>query len=64
MNISELNRDRINALQGCEINSIAYEGYVMVKSIRVWQEGEVVDTLDTNKKVSYLWDEYLESEGI
>ena len=64
MNISELNTDRVNALEGCEVNSVTYEGYVYVESGKVWQEGEVVDTLDTNKKVSYLWDDYLESEGI
>ena len=44
MNISELNTDRINALEGCEINSVTYEGYVYVESGKVWQEAEVVDT--------------------
>ena len=62
MNISELNTSRLNALEGCEINSVAYEGYVMVESGKVWQDGEVVDTLDSNKKVQYLWHDYLEQE--
>ena len=62
MNLSIVSTDRINALEGCEINSVAYEGYVMVESGKVWQDGEVVDTLDTNKKVQYLWHDYLEQE--
>ena len=35
MNLSIVSTDRINALEGCEINSVAYEGYVMVESAKV-----------------------------
>jgi hypothetical protein len=61
-NLSKVSTYRINALEGCEINSVAYEGYVMVESGKVWQDGEVVDTLDSNKKVRNLWHDYLEQE--
>jgi len=49
-------------LEGREILSMNYEGCVGVKEGKVIREGEVIDTLDTNKKISNLFGELFYNE--
>jgi len=57
-------KEILETMNGCEINSIHYEGCVMVKGNEVWQDGKVIDTLDTTLKINFLWMELVEQEGI
>ena len=54
-------------LNGHEIQSINYEGIVYIygknNSLSVNQDGIIIDYLNTNKKISNLWKEYMFSEG-
>lgn len=56
-------KERINLLNGCEVQSLTYEGCVAVKGNKVYRGGKVVDTLDTDEKVLELWSEYIRGEG-
>lgn len=62
--MNEVNVEKLLLLNGREVNSLNYEGCVAIKGNEVYQEGEVIDTLDTDEKVSDLWTELLENEGI
>lgn len=73
MKISKTNQERLNFLYACEIESIKYEGVVGISTdysiiniviYCVIQDGKIIDYLDTNDKISNLWSEYMESEGL
>ena len=53
----------VHAMNGCEVNSLNYEGCVAIKKHEVIRDGEVIDTLDTDEKISELWREYCHEEG-
>lgn len=61
-NITESNQYTLKMLKGYEINSINYEGIVYVteknNSFSVHRDGEIIDYLNTNKKIENLWKEY------
>ena len=61
--LSKLNETRLEMLNGCEVHSIKHEGCVAIKRDRVYRNGEEIETLNTNKKVSYLWRNYAKQEG-
>ena len=62
-NITDENKERLNLMKGCEINSIQYENCVYVNSkYEVIDGGEVVDILNTNKKIDTIWGEFSEQE--
>ena len=61
--MTEANKLKIEMLNGCEVNSINYEGCVSIKRDNVYRNGEVIDTLNTPKKVNKLWKEYKKQEG-
>jgi len=62
--LNELNETRLEMLNGCEVHSIKHEGCVGIKGDRVYRNGEEIETLNTNKKVSYLWRNYVKQEGL
>lgn len=63
--ITAINKQLRRALLNQEINSITYEGCVgIAKGYKVIQAGLKIDTLNTNDKISTLWAEYCEQEGI
>jgi hypothetical protein len=62
--LSKRYSDLLKEMNGSEIYSLEYEGCVGIRQDKVIQDGEVVDTLDTDKKVKTLWSELLEEEGI
>tara|TARA_E500000318_G_scaffold100562_1_gene103361 strand:+ start:83 stop:340 length:258 start_codon:yes stop_codon:yes gene_type:complete len=63
INITEENKERLALMKGCEVNSIEYENCVYINSkFEVIDGGEVVDTLDTNKKIDTIWEEFAEQE--
>ena len=67
MSISKLNQDRRKLMYGCEIRSIRYEGLMYIKSDNtVWScwDNTKRDTLNTNAKISRLWKEMIEEEGL
>lgn len=57
------NKDRLSMLNGCECNSLTYEGCVYIKGNQVIMNGDVVDRLDSDSKVRVLWAEYVAEEG-
>ena len=65
-NITESNKYTLKMLKGCEINSLNYEGIVYIKernnSFSVHRDGEIIDYLNTNKKIKNLWKEYTLNE--
>ncbi len=58
--LNENSLDTLIMLRGCEVYSINYEGIVYISGSDVLLEGEVIDTLNTNRKVSRLFKEYCE----
>lgn len=61
--MTEANKLRVDMLNGCEVQSLNYEGCVYIKNDKVYRNGEVIDTLNTNEKAEELWQEYKENEG-
>ena len=53
----------LEMLNGCEVNSINYEGCVAIKGDKVYLNGTIVDTLDTDEKLTNIWEEYKREEG-
>lgn len=62
-NLSNDTKEKLNLMNGCECQSLTYEGCVGINGNKVYRSGEVVDTLDTDEKVNDLWDEYVRGEG-
>jgi len=63
LTITEENKERLSLMKGYEVNSIEYENCVYINSkFQVIDGGEVVDTLDTNKKIDTIWEEFAEQE--
>lgn len=52
----------LKMMQGCEIVSLQYEGVVGVDGLKVIQNGEIVDYLDTESKIKSLFDEMFQNE--
>ena len=67
MKISKKNQERLNCLNGIEINSLKYEGVVCIRkdynnTYYVIQYGKVIDWLTINSKINNIWDEYILTE--
>ena len=60
--ITALSKDILSDMNGQEIMSISYEDVVYVDGKKVMQGGEVIDKLNTNKKIGRLFDEYIYQE--
>lgn len=58
-----MNTTILKMLNGCEINSLNYEGCVLIKGTKVFRDGEVIDELNTDEKVNEIWEEYKYEEG-
>jgi hypothetical protein len=56
-------KQKIELLNGCEVQSLKHEGCVSILKDKVYLNGEVIETLDTNQKVNYLFKLYLKQEG-
>jgi len=65
-NIKQSNQYTLKMLKGREINSLNYEGIVYINernnSFSVHRDGEIIDYLNTNKKIENLWKEYTLNE--
>ncbi len=62
MAVSSENKERLQLMNGCEVNSLNYEGCVGINGSQVWLDGEQVDTLDSDEKIQELWAEYVREE--
>jgi len=63
--LSVTSRDILDLMKGCEVQSLNYEGCVSINGAgKVYMDGEVIDILDSTRKVNKIWKEYLESDGI
>lgn len=62
--LSNLQAERLKLLDASEVISLKYEGCVYISKDKVWMNGEIIDTLDTTKKISSLWQEFTKGEGI
>lgn len=61
--ITQENKERLNLLKGCEVQSMTYENCVYInRKHQVIDAGEIVDTLDTNEKIEDIWEEFTEQE--
>lgn len=59
MNIINIwNRQTLKMLNGCEFQSLKHEGTVLVSGNKLYMDGKVIETINTNAKVSYLMDQY------
>jgi hypothetical protein len=61
--LSKSAQEKLNLLNGCEVNSLNYENCILVRGNKVIDCGEVVDVLDDDEKVNELWGEYISEEG-
>jgi hypothetical protein len=57
-NLTDDSIDTLKMLRSCEVYSINYKDTVYVKGVDVVSQGEVIDCLDSNKKISKLFKEY------
>ena len=48
-------------LNGCEVNSLEFEGVVGISNGKFFRDGEQLKL--TDDEVQTLWDEYIEGEG-
>ena len=62
--MKEINEELLKLLNGCEVLSLKYATCVSIKGDEVISDGKVIDTLDTDKKVSKIWKEYMKQEGL
>ena len=51
----------LGMLNGCEVNSLEFEGVVGISNGKVFRDGEQLQL--TDDEVQTLWDEYVEGEG-
>jgi hypothetical protein len=64
-NLSEVSKEYVGLMRGCEVQSLKYEGCVYIgRGGTVLMDGEQIDTLDTDTKVKKLWREYVKGEGL
>lgn len=59
--ITEKNKEKLDMLNGCEVNSWQHEGTVLVKGTVGVANGDKFDI--TNEDVTILWEAYLKQEG-
>jgi hypothetical protein len=51
----------LEMLNGCEVNSLEFEGVVGISNGKFFRDGEQLKL--TDDEVQALWDEYIEGEG-
>ena len=52
----------LKMLNGCEVNSLEFEGVVGIKNGVAYRDGEILKLSDED--VNTLWQEYIEEEGL
>ena len=52
----------LGMLNGCEVNSLEFEGVVGINNGVVYRDGEILEL--TDEEVQILWEEYVEGEGL
>lgn len=52
----------LKMLNGCEVNSLEFEGVVGINKGVVYRDGEKLEL--TDDEVQILWEEYVEGEGL
>lgn len=57
-----LRNEILKMLNGCEVNSLEFEGVVGINNGNVFRDGEKLEL--TNDEVKTLWDEYVEGERL
>lgn len=60
-NLTDDSIDTLKMLKGCEVNSINYEDTVAISGVNVVSQGEIIDCLDTDKKISNIFTEYFQN---
>ena len=54
--------DLLTTMSGCEVLSKKYGGCVGISGNSVIMNGDVIDVLDSNKKIDSLWKVYFRQE--
>lgn len=57
-----LRNEILKMLNGCEVNSLEFEGVVGINNGKVFRDGETLEL--TDEDVQTLWDEYIEGERL
>jgi hypothetical protein len=57
-----LRNEILKMLNGCEVNSLEFEGVVGINNGNVFRDGEKLEL--TDDEVKTLWDEYVEGERL
>lgn len=52
--------EKLDLLNGCEVNSLKHEGIVLVKGLKGYVNGNVIEL--TEKTINYLFKRYIKSE--
>jgi len=69
--INESNQEKLDLMKGCEVHSLIYANCVYIDGkgqvidnfdVCLREDGNVVDTLNTNNKISALWEEFFIGE--
>ena len=61
--MNQESKEILEMLNECEVQSLNYEGCVGIRKNKVYRDGELIDTLNTDEKVSEIWEEYKIGEG-
>ena len=62
--MKDLNQEILKEMNGTEVWAMRYDACVGIKGNQVISEGQVVDILDTDEKVEYLFQQVCQEEGI
>ena len=60
--ISTDSMDLLTTMSGCEVLSKKYGGCVEVSGNQIVMNGDIIDILDTNKKINHIWNVYFRQE--
>lgn len=67
--ITQINKERLQTMEGAEVLSGTWEGYITIKSGKAWQycperkKAIIVGLLTTNTAIVDVWNDYLDGEG-
>lgn len=62
--INKQNKELLQEMEGIEITSHHYNDVVGINNNNVIARGVIIDTLNSNKKIITLWNEYMREEGM
>ena len=60
--LNQAQQDKLDILNGCEVNSLRHEGVVSIRGNKLIMNGETLEMPIQSKTVNYLWKVYCKQE--